>query len=80
MGLQALSAKKYYYLQHPGLIETVFDCLKNLCNLDHTRHRSPVNFFVNIWSALLAYTYFDEFPAITPFRERIEQNCQFVFI
>jgi hypothetical protein len=79
-GLQPLSYQKYYYLQHRGLIETVFDCLKNLCNLDHTRHRSPVNFFVNIWSALLAYTFFDEFPAITPFRERLEQTCQIVII
>ena len=59
MGLQALSDKKNYYLQHRGLIETVFDCLKNLCNIDHTRHRSPLNFFVNIWSALIAYTFFE---------------------
>jgi hypothetical protein len=80
MGLQPLSYQKYYYLQHRGLIETVFDCLKNLCNLDHTRHRSPLNFFVNIWSALLAYTFFDVFPAITPFRERLEQNYQIVVI
>lgn len=36
MGLQALSEKKQCYLQRRGLIETVFDCLKNLCNLDHT--------------------------------------------
>jgi hypothetical protein len=80
MGLQPLSCQKYYYLQHRGLIETVFGCLKNLCNLDHTRHRSPLNFFVNIWSALIAYTFFDVFPAITPFRERLEQTCQIVII
>jgi len=80
MGLKALSEKKKYYLQHRGLIQTVFDCLKNLCNLDHSRHRSPLNFFVNIWSALIAYTFFDECPAITPFRERVEHNCQFILI
>jgi hypothetical protein len=80
MGLKALSYKKYYYLQHRGLIETVFDCLKNLCDLDHTRHRSPLNFFVNICSALIAYTFFDEFPAITAFRERLEQTTQIVLI
>lgn len=80
MGLQPLSYQKYYYLQHRALIETVFDCLKNLCNLDHTRHRSPLNFFVNIWSALIAYTFFDDFPSITPFRERMEQNYQIVVI
>jgi hypothetical protein len=80
MGLQALSYKKYYDLQHRGLIETVFDCLKNLCDLDHTRHRCPLNFFVNICSALIAHTFFDEFPAITPFRERLEQTTQVVLI
>ncbi len=80
MGLQALSDKKQYYLQRRGLIETVFDCLKNLCNLDHSRHRSPLNFFVNIWAALIAYTFFDEFPAISPFRERITATCQIVII
>ncbi len=41
MGLQAITYKKNYYLSHRGLIETVFDCLKNLCDLDHSRHRSP---------------------------------------
>ncbi len=80
MGLKALSYKKYYYLQHRGLIETVFDCLKNLCDIDHTRHRSPLNFFVNIWSALIAYTFFDEFPTITPFRERLPQPSHIVLI
>jgi hypothetical protein len=80
MGLQPLSYKKTYYLRHRGLIETVFDCLKNLCDLDHTRHRSPLNFFVNIWSALIAYTFFDEWPTITPFKERIEQASQIVII
>jgi hypothetical protein len=80
MGLKALSYQKHYYLQHRGLIETVFDCLKNLCDIDHSRHRSPLNFFVNIWSALIAYTFFDEFPSITPFRERLQQPTQIVLI
>jgi hypothetical protein len=80
MGLQALSYQKRYYLQHRGLIETVFDCLKNLCDLDHTRHRSPINFLVNIWSALIAYTFFDQWPEVSPFRERIEQCSQIVII
>jgi hypothetical protein len=80
MGLQALSDKENYYMRHRGLVETVFDCLKNLCNMDHTRHRSPLNFFVNIWSALIAYTFFDLFPAISPFRDRIEHASQIVII
>ena len=79
-GLQPLSYKKSYYLRHRGLIETVFDCLKNLCDLDHTRHRSPINFLVDIWSALIAYTFFDQWPQVTPFRERIQKVPQIVSI
>lgn len=80
MGLQPLSAKKQYLLKQRGLIETVFDCLKNLCDIDHTRHRSPVNFLVNIWAALIAYSFFDQFPAITPFRERMAAASDIVII
>lgn len=43
-------------LRKRSLIETVNDQLKNVCQLEHTRHRSPVNFFVNLLAALIAYT------------------------
>ena len=38
-------------------IETIFGFLKNSMNLEHTRHRSPVNFLVNLISALVAYSF-----------------------
>jgi hypothetical protein len=37
------------------LIESVFDVLKNDMNLQHTRHRSPLNFCINLLSCLVAY-------------------------
>ena len=37
-------------------IETIFGFLKNSMNLEHTRHRSPVNFLINLISALTAYS------------------------
>jgi hypothetical protein len=43
-------------LRRRNLIETVFDYLKNKMNLQHTRHRSPVNAFVHILSTLVAYS------------------------
>ena len=46
------------------LIETVVDQLKNLYHLEHTRHRSVANFFVNIASALIAYTYQEKKPSL----------------
>ena len=37
-------------------IETIFGFLKNSMNLEHTRHRSPVNFLDNLIAALTAYS------------------------
>ena len=38
-----------------GLIETVNDQLKNLHQIEHSRHRSVNNFMVNIMAAVIAY-------------------------
>ena len=35
--------------------ESVFNVLKNHMNLEHTRHRSPVNFLVHIIACVAAY-------------------------
>ncbi len=43
-------------LRKRNLIETVFGYLKNTLNIEHTRHRSPVNAFVNILAALVTYS------------------------
>lgn len=42
-------------LRQRSLIETVFDELKNLCQIEHTRHRSPINFGVNLLAGIVAY-------------------------
>jgi hypothetical protein len=47
-----------------GMIEAVNDILMTVCDIDHTRHRSPFNFFVNLFSGLIAYTFFDKVPSI----------------
>jgi hypothetical protein len=47
-----------------GMIEAVNDILMTVCDIDHTRHRSPMNFFVNLFSGLVAYTFFDKVPSI----------------
>ena len=35
-------------LRKRSLIETINDQLKNICDIEHTRHRSPANFLVNL--------------------------------
>ena len=40
--------------------------LKSQTQLQHTRHRSFLNFQVNVVSALIAYTYLEKKPALDP--------------
>lgn len=37
------------------IIETINDQLKNISQIEHSRHRSPLNFLVNLFSGLIAY-------------------------
>jgi len=43
-------------LRKRSLIETVNDQLKNICQIEHTRHRSPANFLTHLIASLIAYT------------------------
>ena len=45
-------------LRKRSLIETVNDELKNMCQVEHSRHRSIGNFFTNLISGLIAYSFF----------------------
>ena len=51
-------------LRKRALIETVNDELKNICQVEHTRHRSFDNFVTNLLSGLIAYSFFDKKPSI----------------
>ncbi len=51
-------------LRKRPIIETVNDQLKNLCQIEHSRHRSPFNFLVNLVSGLIAYTYHPDKPSL----------------
>lgn len=48
---------KRQFLNYRGIIETINDQLKNLFHVDHTRHRSIINFQVNVLAGLLAYVF-----------------------
>lgn len=51
-------------LRKRAIIETIGDQLKNISQIEHSRHRSPVNFLVNAVSALIAYTHKDKKPSL----------------
>lgn len=44
-------------LRKRAIIETINDQLKNIQQVEHTRHRSVVNAMVNVLAALVAYTH-----------------------
>ncbi len=43
-------------LRKRSLIESVFNVLKNSMNLEHSRHRSPINFLVHVLACVAAYS------------------------
>jgi hypothetical protein len=51
-------------LKKRSMIESVFHILKDILTLNHTRHRSPINFMINIIGALCAYCLYPGKPAI----------------
>lgn len=51
-------------LRHRGVIESVIEQLKNCCNIEHSRHRSPANFMVNLLSGLIAYCHKPNKPSL----------------
>ena len=61
---QPLSTYDEVMLKKRMLIETVIGQLKSQTQLQHTRHRSFVNFQVNSVSALIAYTYLEKKPTL----------------
>ena len=46
------------------IIETINGQLKNTSQIEHTRHRSPTSFAVNLVAGLIAYTHRPKKPTI----------------
>jgi hypothetical protein len=51
-------------LRKRAVVETVIDQLKNISQIEHSRHRSPVNCFINILCGLIAYCHQPKKPGI----------------
>lgn len=47
-----------------AIIESIIDQLKNISHIEHSRHRSPVNFAVNILCGLIAYCHQPKKPSL----------------
>jgi hypothetical protein len=51
-------------LRKRAIIESVVDQLKNISQIEHSRHRSVANCFVNLLAGLVAYTYREKKPSL----------------
>jgi hypothetical protein len=54
-------------LRKRAIIESIVDQLKNISQIEHTRHRSPVNCFINIIAGLIAYCHQPKKPSLNLF-------------
>jgi transposase len=51
-------------LRKRALVETVIDQLKNISQIEHSRHRSVANFMVNLMCGLIAYAHQPKKPSL----------------
>ncbi len=51
-------------LRKRAIIESIIDQLKNISQIEHSRHRSPTNFVVHLVAGLLAYCHQDKKPGL----------------
>jgi len=64
-------------LRKRAVIETVNDELKNICQVEHSRHRSFGNFISNLIAGLVTYSFFSKKPAIKYETEKTNQLACF---
>ena len=63
-------------LRKRAVIESVVDQLKNVSQIEHSRHRSVANCFVNLVAGLIAYTWREKKPSLNI---RVKEQSQLVF-
>ena len=59
-------------LRKRAIIETINDPLKNIQQIEHTRHRSLANAMVNVLAALVAYTHQPRKPSLNPSQNELK--------
>lgn len=58
-----LTNEQKNWLRKRAVIESVIDLHKKHLNIEHSRHRAPLNGFTHIFAALAAYTFYPDKPS-----------------
>ena len=74
MKKQNLSDEDRLFLRKRSLIESVNDELKNICSVEHTRHRSLQGFMNNLLSGLCAYHFLPKKPSLKFEEQKVNPN------
>lgn len=61
---QLMPLRDKILLRKRSIIETINDQLKNICNIEHSRHRSFHNFINNLLAGIAAYSFLPKKPSI----------------
>ena len=61
---QLMSLRDKIMLRKRSIIETINDQLKNICMIEHSRHRSFHNFINNVLTGIIAYSFLPKKPTI----------------
>lgn len=61
---KVLAAFDKLLLRKRSIIETINDQLKNIFDIEHSRHRSLTNYIINVVAGLAAYSYQDKKPSL----------------
>lgn len=72
-----MSMRDKILLRKRSVIETINDQLKNICQVEHSRHRSFANFITNLIAGLIAYSFQDTKPSIKFETEKNNQLALF---
>ena len=51
-------------LRRRAIIESIIDQLKNVCQIEHSRHRATSGFLWNLLAALIAYCHLPKKPSL----------------
>lgn len=54
---RVLRAHDQTLLRKRAIVETINDQSKNISQIEHSRHRNPVNFVINLFASLIAYCH-----------------------
>ena len=67
-------------LRKRSIIETINDQLKNICMIEHSRHRSFHNFINNVLTGIIAYSFLPKKPTIKYYDyQPVQENQLFLF-